>query len=69
MASSKLETLIEDTRAVSFSHVERLYLQRAIDVLAKQLESSAKKEMSPDVQQFREKELDQLRDMRKRLGA
>lgn len=68
MATKSESLLGPDDRAVSFSHVERLYLQRAIDVLTKQLENSAKKETSADIVEFRNKELDQLRDMKKRLN-
>lgn len=67
--SKSTETLIDDTRAVSFTFVERLYLQRAIDILVKQLQSSTKKETAAEIIIFREKEIEQLTSIRKRLGA
>lgn len=69
MATKDMSTLVDDTRAVSFTHVERLYLQRSIDMLISALDRSAKKETSADVVNFRQTEIDSLRDMRKRLGA
>lgn len=67
--SEKQTILTDDTRAVSFTHVERLYLQRAIDILITQLNRSSAKETSPEVKQIRQNEIAMLQSTRNRLGA
>lgn len=67
--TEKQSSLTDDTRAVSFSHVERLYLQRAIDILVTQLNRSAAKETSPDVKVIRQNEVSLLQSCKNRLGA
>lgn len=69
MVAKDISSLVDDTRSISFSHVERLYVQRSIDMLIASLQRSVKSETSSDVVVFREREIDALRDVRKRMGA
>lgn len=63
------QTLMDDTRAVSFTHIERLYLQRSIDIHITQTRRSMAKEASPEVKAIRQNDIDFLETCKKRLGA
>ena len=64
------KSLVPDTTSVSMSHVERLYVQRSLDLQITALERSIKKEIAgSDFVLMREREIAMLRELRARLGA
>lgn len=70
MATSAQKSLVADAdvSAVSLSHVERLYVQRAIDLLAASLERAAKKEMpGSEIQRIRTDEVNMLNALKVRF--
>jgi len=70
MATSQQTSLAPDTTSVSLTHVERLYLQRSLDLQISALDRSIKKELpGSDFVAMREKEINMLRDLKQRLGA
>lgn len=69
MATEQQKALATDVAAVSLSHVERLYVQRGLDLLVSANDRLVKKETDPQFVQMREKETAMLRDLRSRFGA
>lgn len=64
------EKLVSDTRSVSITHIESLYIRRALDMLVASNERLIKKEMpGSEVIRLRSEENDMLRKLNLRFGA
>lgn len=69
MATEQQKSLASDTTAVSLSHVERLYVQRGLDLLVSANDRLVKKETDPEFVALRERETNMLRALRARFGV
>lgn len=70
MATNVKDVMSESTRAVSVSHIESLYIRRAIDMLVASNDRLIKKEMAgSDVIGIREREQDMLKALSVRFGV
>lgn len=64
------DILEQDVSAVSVSHIEKLYIQRALDGLIAGNERSVKKEIpGSDFVNMRNRETEMLRVLRNRFGV
>lgn len=70
MATKASDLLEGDTTVVSVSHIDRLYVQRALDSMIQSNERSVKKEIAGSAfVEMRNKETAMLRQLRDRFGA
>lgn len=71
MATENQKSLVNgDTTAVSLTHIERLYVQRGLDLIINANERSAKKEIpGSEFVRLREEETASIRALRSRFGG
>lgn len=70
MVTKASDLLESDTTAVSVSHIDRLYIQRALDGMIQSNERSVKKEISGSAfVEMRNRETEMLRALRSRFGV